>query len=365
MSLLRRNSLPVLQGTALLVIAIAGALWLASALRSGPSSPAPSNTTTTATPPSTAVPRLFSPSSIWNAPIPAGAQVDPSSPRLISALGDEVSREVHSAIGPWIATVKASTPIYVVGARQPPVRVRLDNPTAWWRKSLQKAFDAVPIPPGAKPALGADAQMTIWQPSSDKLWEFFRMRLETDGWHAAWGGAIAHVSRSAGYYTASSWPGARAGWGASATSLPLAAGLITIADLRAGAIDHALSIALPAPRAGVYARPAERSDGTGGPDTIPEGARLRLDPKLDLSSLDLPPLTRMIAEAAQRYGIVVRDQTHNGISFYAEDPTQYGGNKLYYGPHGFFDGMTPLQLLARFPWDHLQLLKLQLSPSQA
>jgi hypothetical protein len=73
----------------------------------------------------------------------------------------------------------------------------------------------------------------------------------------------------------------------------------------------------------------------------------------------------MIAEAAQRYGIIVRDQTHNGISFYAEDPTQYGGNKLYYGPHGFFDGMTPLQLLARFPWGHLQLLKLQLVPSQA
>ena len=207
--------------------------------------------------------------------------------------------------------------------------------------------------------------MTIWQPATDKFWEFFRMRPEPDGWHAAWGGAIEHVSQSPGYYTASSWPGALTVWGASATSLPVAAGLITIADLRSGVIDHALSVALPAPRAGVYAWPAQRSDGTGGPNTIPEGARLRLDPSLDLNSLNLPPLTHMIAEAAQRYGIIVRDQTHYGISFYAEDPTQYGGNKLYYGTHGFFGGMTPQQLLARFPWSDLQVLKLQLSAAYA
>ena len=69
----------------------------------------------------------------------------------------------------------------------------------------------------------------------------------------------------------------------------------------------------------------------------------------------------MIAQAAQRYGIVVRDQTHDGISFYAEDPTQHGGNKLYSGPDGFFDGMTPQQLLARFPWSHLEVMQLQLS----
>ena len=243
--------------------------------------------------------------------------------------------------------------------------MKLDNPTLWWRRSLQKAFAAVPIPPGARPARGPDAHMTIWQPSTDRLWEFFQMRREPDGWHAAWGGAIEHVSHSPGYYAASSWPGALTAWGASATSLPVAGGLITIADLRSGVIDHALSIALPAPRAGVYTWPAQRADGTGGPDTIPEGARLRLDPHLDLNGLNLPPLTRMIADAAQRYGIVVRDQTHYGISLYAEDPTQFGGTKLYYGMHGFFDGMTPQQLLARFPWRDLQVLKLQLSPAHA
>jgi hypothetical protein len=361
MSDLRLNPRLVLQTTAMVIITI-GLVWLLTSIGGGPSQVSSHQTTTTPPPPEAN--RLFSPASVWNSPIAASGALDPSSPQLISALTAEVTREEHAGIGPWIATGKASTPVYIVGPSQSNVRVQLDNPTPRWRQALQRAFEAVPVPAGAQPARGRDEQMTVWQPSTDKLWEFFHMRRQADGWHAAWGGAIENVSQSPGYYTTSSWPGTLTVWGASATSLPLAAGLITLADLRAGGINHALAMALPAPRAGVYAWPAERSDGTGGPDTIPEGARLRLDPNLDLNSLHLPLVTRMIAEAAQRYGIIVRDQTLEGIQFYAEDPTQYGGRKLYYGPHGFFGGMTPQQLLARFPWDRLQVLKLELSAAQ-
>ena len=67
-------------------------------------------------------------------------------------------------------------PLYVVGPDQTRLRVRLDDPTAWWRASLQRAFAAVPIPAGAKPGTGSDAEMTVWQPATDKLWEFFHMR---------------------------------------------------------------------------------------------------------------------------------------------------------------------------------------------
>lgn len=305
--------------------------------------------------------QLFGPESVWNAAIPANSAVDASSHRMITALDAEVTSELRSGVGPWIATTKASTPLYVVGRDQPLLRVALDDPTVAWRASLQRAFAAVPIPAGAKPASGPDAHMTVWQPATNRLWEFFHMRLESDGWHAAWGGAIDDVSASPGYYTTSSWPGALPQWGATATSLSVAGGLMTLRELRAGVINHALAIALPAPRAGVFALPAERSDGTGGPNTIPEGARLRLDPQLDLSRLSLPPLTRMIATAAQRYGMIVRDQTHAGISLYAEDPTQYGGAALYYGPHGIFGGETPQQLLASFPWSHLQVMRLHVS----
>jgi hypothetical protein len=310
--------------------------------------------------------RLFARNSVWNAPLAWGARVDPSSPRLVAGLLAEVAKEERLGWGPWIDTT-ASTPIYRVGAHVRRVRVRLDNPTASWRAPLQASFDAVPIPVNAEPATGPDAHMTIWQPATDKLWEFFEARKLADGWHAAWGGSIQHVSRSPGYYTEHSWPGAQSFWGATATSLPVAAGTIRIDELLRGHIDHALAVDLPYPRAGVFSWPAQRTDGTGvGSDAIPEGTHLRLDPRLDLSRLDLPPLVRMMAVAAQRYGMVVRDQTHHAIGFFIEDPRPSGSIPLFYGsdglpsPTGFYEGRYPGPLLASLPWSSLQVLKMHL-----
>ncbi len=310
----------------------------------------------------TSEPRLFAPNSVWNMPVSPHAAIDPSSERLIAGLTSTVAAEERSGRAPWIATSTASTPIYVVPASQPMVRVQLDDPTLPWRRSLASVFEQVPIPADAKPARGRDAQMTVYQPSTDRLLEFFHMRRESDGWHAAWGGAMEHVSQSPGYYTTSSWPGARTNWGATATSLPVAAGVITMAEIRAGVINHVLAIDVPLPRAGVVAWPAEQGDGTGGPSAIPEGAHLVLDPNLDLSKIRMPPLTRMIAIATQRYGMIVRDGSPGGISLFAEDPTRYGGHKLYWGKHAIFGGLTPQQLLASFPWSHLEVLQMNLRP---
>jgi hypothetical protein len=310
---------------------------------------------------SPAVPvRLFAPDSVWNAPLAPDAPVDPASAQLVSALDVEVASEVTRGIGPWIATSTASTPLYQVPADEPRVRVTLDAPaTIPGRSALQAALDAVPIPPGARPAAGPDGHMTIWQPATDTLWELYKANDLSAGWHATWGGAIRQVSHSPGYYTADAWPGATSNWGATATSLPVIAGTILLGDIRAGVIDHALALNLPAPRAGVFAWPAQRSDGTGGPATLPEGARLRLDPHLNLDALTMPPLTRMIARAAQRYGMIVRDQTHGGISLFAEDPAVLGP-RPYYGPNGAYGGLTPLELLQKFPWSHLEVIQMHL-----
>jgi hypothetical protein len=141
--------------------------------------------------------------------------------------------------------------------------------------------------------------------------------------------------------------------------LSIAGGLITLEDLEKGQINHALAIALPNVRAGVYASPAQRSDGgSTEPLSLPEGAHLRLDPSLDLASLHLPKLTLMLAEAAQRYGIFVRDQASEPV-FYAQDPIPTG-TEPYTGARGYFEGKSPSQLLASFPWSHLQLLKMKL-----
>ncbi len=320
-------------------------------------------------PPATSTNRqLFAATSVWNASLASSATLDPGSAAMVSGLAAEAAKEYQEGIGPWIITSGGT--VYQVGPDQPNVPVQLDNPAAWWRVSLQAAFSAVPIPPNAQPSQGSDAQMTIWQPSTNELWEFFEMRREPDGWHAAWGGAIQDVSQSPGFYTTSSWPGALSSWGATATSLPAAAGLITLQEIQQGHIDHALAMALPYPRAGVWSWPAQRSDGTGtDPNAIPEGAHLRLDPNLNLASLNLPPLTLMIAQAAQKYGIIVRDQTHHAIGFYAEDPAPTGTDPYFTNgvpsPTGPFGGQWPNVFLHSFPWNSLRVLQMSLHSSSS
>ena len=306
--------------------------------------------------------RFFSPSSVFNKRLSARAPLDPRSARLVAIFAAEVAREeTEDALVtniPWINidTTSYSVPIYTVPANQPTVEVALKGGRA---RTLIAAWSAVPLPSNAQAAVGTDGHLVVWQPSTNRLWEFWRLVHGTEGWYASWGGAMQNVSHASGVYGPRSWPGAQATWGGSASSLSVAGGVITFEDLEKGQINHALAMAIPNVRAGVYSSPAQRTDGSDHSVlALPEGAHLRLDPRLDLAKLHLPRLTRMMAEAAQRYGIYVRDGAPV-VAFYGQDPTPTGTNP-YIGPHGYFEGKEPRELLAAFPWRHLQLLKMDL-----
>jgi hypothetical protein len=328
---------------------------------------------------------FFASNSVWNSPLSPTAALDPNSAAMVTQLATTAAQEGAAGTGPFVQTYSYSTPIYIVGASQPTVEVAVDtDQNSTWVHSLQGAFNAVPLPANAQPAAGTDSQLTVYQPSTDRMWEFWDMRHLSDGWHARWGGAIQSTSKSPGFYSTNSWPGALPVWGASATSLPLVAGTMTLADLRSGQINHALAMSLPYPRQGVFVWPAQRSDGTGTlPNSIPEGAHLRLNPSLNIPAMHLPKIVEMMALAAQRYGIIVRDQTHANIGFFAEDPTQYGAvpytaSDPYFGqfrdangtpdpvhgrpdPNALFDGMWPSTFMSYFPWSDLQVLNMGLS----
>lgn len=309
--------------------------------------------------------RLFSPSSVWNHPLSPNARIDPRSPHLIAGLLAEVKREESAGVGPWVQTDSYSTPLYIARRGQKRVRVALDDPTASWRVGLQKAYNGVPIPADARPAAGSDGHMTVWQPSTDKMWEFWQARKVNGVWHASWGGAMNHVSKSPGYYTNNSWPGLSApNWGATATSLPVIAGTMLVRDLRSPWIRHALAIDLPAPAAGHYSWPAQRTDGSGPVDSIPEGARLRLPPDLNLVDMNLPPIVLKMARAVKRRGMIVRDQTGTAIGFFAQDPVR-AKRDPYYGAGGVFGGQWPNKFLAKFPWSKLRVLKMSLCSDQS
>jgi hypothetical protein len=300
-------------------------------------------------------PRLFSPDSVWNRPLAPNAAAGDQT--LAKTFKTEVEREIGTGTGPWIQTSNFSTPLYTVGPAQRCVRVVLDV-TEPYGRTLQRAFRRVPLPADARPAAGTDGHLTVWQPATDSLWEFWKLRREGGTWHAAWGGAMQGVSRSPGYFTRSAWPGARAFWGATATSLPAVAGTMMIRELEQGRIPHALAISVPDARAGVYAFPARRTDGTlRDPAAIPEGARFRVDPRVDLEKLSMPRTVRVIARAAQRYGMIVRDKTSSAVGLYAEDPTQFPHTDPY---ARLFEGKLPSVLLKSFPWQHVQALPVRL-----
>jgi hypothetical protein len=278
----------------------------------------------------------FAPDSVWDAPLATNAALVPGSAGLVG----ELRRQVALPAGAWINTTSYSVPVYTVLAGQPTVRVVLDG----GYPPLQGDLNAVPLPVDARPAAGSDGHLTVYQPSSDTLWELWVAYRAGDGWHAMWGGKMTGVSHNPGYFPAP--------FGATATSLPLLGGLIRPDELRAGHIDHALALAIPAAKANAVVWPAQRGDGiAAGTDAIPEGTRFRLDPALNIDALALPPAAAAIARAAQRYGIVVRDQA-GAVVFYAEDPGPLGGD-----PYGaLFGGLWPDRLLARFPWDRLQVV---------
>jgi hypothetical protein len=309
---------------------------------------------------STAHFRFFSPTSFWNKSPAYDARLDPGSAGLMAAFDKEVNRELTAGNGPWINTTRYSVPIYTVGASQPTVRVQLNSDFP--AEALRAAFAQVPLPPGAYPSGGTDGHLVVWQPASDRLWEFWRFVRAPAGPQASWGGAIGEVSADPGAYGPEAWEGATPSWGASASSLSIAGGLIRLEDLQRGEINHALAISIPGVRAGVYSSPAQRTDGKStSPLSLPEGAHMRLDPDLDLDTLQMPPITRLIAEAAQRYGIFVRDGG-SVVHFIAQDPVTVSKDP-YTGLSGYFEGKSPRQLLASFPWSHLQLLKMELHSS--
>ena len=94
---------------------------------------------------------------------------------------------------------------YTVSAAQERVTVRFDNcqdkpatPAELYGPGGQ--FVDVPIPDDAQPMAGTDGELTIYQPSTDTLWDFWRAARDNRGWRACWGGRIDKVSSGIGRF---------------------------------------------------------------------------------------------------------------------------------------------------------------------
>lgn len=286
---------------------------------------------------------FFAPTSIWNTPLASNAPVDARSAALVG----ELNNELNGPTIPWINTTEWSVPVYTVAGGQPTSKVSLSG-TQW--APLVNAWQSVPIPGDARAAGGSDGHLVVWQPTTDTMWEFWRLKGSGSSWSASWGGRMANVSGSSGIYPDK--------MGGTATSVPLVAGLMTLDELEKGEINHALALAVPDPRKGHCVAPIHREDGTSShPNAMPEGAHLRLPANLDVEALDVPEATKVIARAAQRYGMILRDKS-GSVALYGEDPRPSGRYDVY---QKFFNGLQPDEIMERFPWDQLQVLEMDLN----
>lgn len=327
---------------------------------------APATPTPTATPIPTATPTrpsqadlerrytapasgLFGVNSTWRTGI-AAAPVAAGSPTLVANLAKQVADHYSgvAAFNVW----DYSTTVAVAAADEPKADVVFDDcqhkgytPAGLYGAGGQ--FVGVPIPPGAVVSSGTDKELTVYSPSSDQLWEFWVASKTNGVWKACWGGRIDHVSTSPGYF---------AGYfGATATGLPNAGGMVSIADVRRGRIDHALSLqVIDAAQANLVSYPAQRSDGQGsGP--IREGQRFRLDPAFDVAGSSMNAVEKLVARAAQEYGFVVTDKG-GAVAVLGESGNNLTANGAT-NPWGSMLGSTPsYSMLKGFPWNRLQAL---------
>ncbi|GAB47025.1 hypothetical protein MOPEL_003_00480 [Mobilicoccus pelagius NBRC 104925] len=209
-------------------------------------------------------------------------------------------------------------------------------------------FVDVPIPDDAVPATGTDAQLGIYDPTSDRLWEFWVTRRSADGeWKACWGGRVDGVSTSHGAFPPP--------YGVSASGLAMAGGVVSIQEAARGEIDHALYLTVTEAQRELFSYPANRTDGrSDGPDLLREGQRMRLDPSIDVTALGLTPFGEMVARAAQTYGFIVSDLAgHPAIATEAgrQDERRTGLN-----PWDVLLGGPSYDALAKFPWERVEVL---------
>lgn len=170
----------------------------------------------------------------------------------------------------------------------------------------------VPIPAGARPDPSIDGHMTVIDPLRGDEWDFIGVVRDpqTGLWSAR--GAGHFDLRGDGHQDNLAGSGSATG-----SRLPLSQAIAPDEVRRAirskrYVIPHALQFTAPNVDGRCWVYPALGSDGFAL-DGMPEGARIQLDPRLDVSGL--PPGPRTIARTLQVYGAYLRD-VGNALAFY-------------------------------------------------
>jgi hypothetical protein len=194
--------------------------------------------------------------------------------------------------------------IYEVDTSTTPVEVNCTK--EWGTCLLDDGLHRVPD--NAQPAPGSDGTLAVIDWSERRTVEMWQALQLSDGsWSTSWGTTtpIDGIGIPAVF-----------GNGAGVSHL---AGVIRVEEIARGRIDHALAFSTSNPCQSVYRYPATKTDGgSTRDDCIPEGARIQLDPSIDLETLTLTPAESTIARALQTYGAYAVDRGGTAMALYFE-----------------------------------------------
>lgn len=288
--------------------------------------------------------RLYADSAPINTPIPDGAALDGNSPAMVAQLVNEASGNGWPiSVKQWTSTVyyaDASTPRYDVAMTHTPY--------------LGQKLAGVPIPAEARVPGDSDGGMIVVDRSTNCEYDLGAARKNADGtWQMRFGNALSIAGN--GVYPSAESP--------SASGFASLAGKILPEELAAGRIEHAITFGMNATKAGGPVWPAAGSDGwSTAAGAIPEGARLQLDPSLDLNSLGLNSWQKTIARAMQVYGLYLVDtggtfaiSAQNSLSTKVAYP--WGDVDYAYMPTSLVSKLRVLRLGAQSPnvsWSFVQ-----------
>jgi hypothetical protein len=242
---------------------------------------------------------------VWNTDV-SGLPVNRMSGAWLAGSGGP-GLHIHPDWGPSGGSVAYGIPWQLVDASHQKVAVSFD---------YASESDPGPYPLGPDTPIeggtssSGDRHALVVDTSACRLYETFDTHYASGASHAG-SGAIFDLRSNA--LRPATWTSA------DAAGLPILPGLVRLAEVRAGAIRHAIRFTVQrTDRSFIW--PARHQAGSAGDPTLPPmGARFRMKSSVDISRFSHD--AQVILSAMQHYGLIVAD---NGSNWYFQGDTDPG-----------------------------------------
>jgi hypothetical protein len=237
--------------------------------------------------------RYWSPSSPFNTPIPENPRLDPESTAMTAHLSTKVVFDLYE-FGIAVNLVDSSTPrtdVYCL---------------ADWGDCPTDSMNPIPVPSDLTVPPGSDGNTVLVDWSRRRAVSLHQPQANSNGsWSATWV-TVADLNGSG--------VPPEGGNGSGVSHL---AGVVELDEIAGGHIDHALVFSTDIACQGLLRYPARKTDGQSTrSDCVPQGARVQLDPSINVDLLDVPEGVKTVARALQEYGAYAVDRGGAPMALY-------------------------------------------------